>query len=336
MEGGAQDDVIHCGRFVNDWIQGMLIATMAVLGGLALLVLGADRFVTGAAGTARALGVSTLVIGLIVVGIATSMPEVFVGGVAAWDGKTRIAIGNALGSNIANIGLVLGATALLAPIVVQSQTLRREFLLMLAAMLIAFLLMSDLRLARVDGLLLLGSLGLMLTWIVYQARREAAGAQVGEEQADTPGRARSIVSMLVGLTILLAGAELLVRGAVHIARELGVDDLVIGLTIVAVGTSLPELAASLMSMARKEMDLALGNVIGSNMFNMLMVLGIPCIIYPDAFGREVLWRDFSVMSGLTLLMAWMVFFSGKNRYSRVEGGILLLCFAGYQYWLFHG
>ena len=314
----------------------MLIATMAVLGGLALLVLGADRFVTGAAGTARALEVSPLVIGLIVVGIATSMPEVFVGGVAAWDGKTRIAIGNALGSNIANIGLVLGATALLAPIVVQSQTLRREFLLMFAAMLVAFLLMLDQRLTRVDGLLLLGSLGLMLAWIVYQARREASAAPAAGAQQPPHGLARSIIFILIGLTILLAGAELLVRGAVYIARELGVDDLVIGLTIVAVGTSLPELAASLVSVARKEMDIAIGNIIGSNMFNMLMVLGIPCIIYPDTFGREVLWRDFSVMSGLALLMAWLVFYSGKNRYSRVEGMLLLLGFAGYQYWLFHG
>ncbi len=314
----------------------MLIATMAVPAGLALLVLGADRFVSGAAGTARALGAPPLIIGLIVVGIATSMPEVFVGGVAAWDGKTRIAIGNALGSNIANIGLVLGATALIAPIVVQSQTLRREFLLMLAAMLIAFLLMFDLRLTRVDGVLLLGALGLMLAWIVYRTRLEAPAPPVGAEQEETLGLAKSIILMLVGLALLLAGAELLVRGAVYIARAMGVSDLVIGLTIIAVGTSLPELAASLMSVAKKQMDIAIGNVIGSNMFNMLMVLGIPCIIYPDTFGREVLLRDFSMMAGLTLMMAWMVFFSGKDRYSRVEGALLLLCFAGYQYWLFQG
>ena len=314
----------------------MLIATLAVLGGLALLVLGADRFVSGAAGTARALGVSPLIIGLIVVGIATSMPEVFVGGVAAWDGKTRIAIGNALGSNIANIGLVLGATALFTPLVVQSRTLRREFFLMLAAMLIAFLLMSDLRLSRIDGMLLLAALGLMLAWIVKQARQEASAAQGRNEQEGAPRLAKSITFMLVGLLVLLAGAELLVRGAVYIARELGVSDLVIGLTIVAIGTSLPELAASLTSVAKKEMDIAIGNVIGSNMFNMLMVLGIPCIIYPDTFGKEVLLRDFAVMAGLTLLMAWMVFYSGKDRYSRAEGAVLLLCFTGYQYWLFLG
>ena len=314
----------------------MLIATIAVLGGLALLVLGADRFVSGAAGVARALGFSPLIIGLIVVGIATSMPEVFVGGVAAWDGKTRIAIGNALGSNIANIGLVLGATALFAPMVVQSRGLRREFLLMLAAMLVAFLLMFDLRLSRPDGIVLLCSLGLMLAWIVKQAPRAAADTRNEAQQQARPGLTKSVILLLVGLLVLLGGAELLVRGAVYIAREFGVDDLVIGLTIVAVGTSLPELAASLASVARKEMDIAIGNIIGSNMFNMLMVLGIPCIIYPDSFGREVLLRDFSVMAGLTVLMAWMVFYAGRDRYSRAEGAVLLLCFVGYQYLLFQG
>ena len=314
----------------------MLIATIAVLGGLALLVLGADRFVSGAAGVARALGFSPLIIGLIVVGIATSMPEVFVGGVAAWDGKTRIAIGNALGSNIANIGLVLGATALFAPLVVQSRGLRREFLLMLAAMLVAFLLMFDLRLSRLDGIVLLCSVGLMLAWIVKQAARAAADTRNEVQQQAHPGLTKSVILLLIGLLVLLGGAELLVRGAVYIAREFGVDDLVIGLTIVAVGTSLPELAASLASVARKEMDIAIGNIIGSNMFNMLMVLGIPCIIYPDSFGREVLLRDFSMMAGLTVLMAWMVFYAGRDRYSRAEGAVLLLCFVGYQYVLFQG
>ena len=314
----------------------MLIATLAVLGGIALLVLGADRFVSGAAGSARALGVSPFIIGLTVVGVATSVPEVFVGGVAAWDEKTRIAIGNAVGSNIANIGMVLGATALCSPLLVQSQSLRREFILMCVAMLVALLVMLDLRLDRIDGLLLLAVLGLMLIWIVRQARRETRTVQREVEAKQAPDLLKSIILMVVGLLVLLIGAELLVRGAVYIARGIGVDDLVIGLTVIAVGTSLPELAASLTSVAKKEMDIAIGNVIGSNLFNMLMVLGIPCIIYPDSFGKEVLLRDFPVMMGLTLLMGWMVFYSGKNRFSRWEGATLLCCFAGYQYWLFLG
>ena len=314
----------------------MLTAIAAVLGGLFLLVLGADRFVSGASGSARALGVPPLIIGLTIVGIATSMPEVLVGGVAAWDEKTRIAIGNALGSNIANVGLVLGATALFTPLLVQSQTLTREFILMCAAMLVALLVMLDLRLGRGDGMLLLGVLALMLFWIVRKAREEARSAPRDAESKQAPSLLKSAVLILVGLVILLLGAELLVRGAVYIAREIGVDDLVIGLTIIAVGTSLPELAASLMSVAKKEIDIAIGNIIGSNMFNMLMVLGIPCIIYPDNFGKEVLLRDFPIMAGLTLLMGWMVFYSSKNRFSRLEGTVLLLCFAGYQYWLFLG
>ena len=307
-----------------------------MLGGLLLLVLGADRFVSGASGTARALGVPPLIIGLTIVGIATSMPEVLVGGVAAWDEKTRIAIGNALGSNIANIGLVLGATALFTPLLVQSQTLTREFILMCAAMLVALLVMLDLHLGRGDGILLLVVLALMLFWIVRQAREDARSAPQEEEMKQGPSLSKSAALILVGLVVLLVGAELLVRGAVYIAREIGVDDLVIGLTIIAVGTSLPELAASLASVAKKEIDIAIGNIIGSNMFNMLMVLGIPCIIYPDTFGKEVLLRDFPIMAGLTLLMGWMVFYSSKNRFSRLEGSVLLLCFAGYQYWLFLG
>ena len=314
----------------------MLIAVMAVLGGLLLLVLGADRFVSGASGTARALGVSPLIIGLTIVGIATSMPEVLVGGVAAWDEKTRIAIGNALGSNIANVGLVLGATAVFTPLVVRSQTLRREFFIMVLAMTIACLVMIDRHLGRGDGVLLLVALVFIMWWIVRLARKESAAARGEEGLPPSRSIARSLVLMFLGLLVLLAGAELLVRGAVYIAREIGISDLVIGLTIIAVGTSLPELAASLASVAKNEIDLAVGNIIGSNMFNMLMVLGIPCIIYPDTFGNEVLLRDFPVMAGLTLLMGWMVFYSGKNRFSRLEGIVLLLCFAGYQYWLFQG
>ncbi len=312
----------------------MLMAAMAVLGGLTLLVLGADRFVAGAAGTARALGVSPLLIGLTIVGIATSMPEVLVGSVAAWEEKTSIAIGNALGSNIANIGLVLGVTALVSPLVVQSRTLRREFFIMILAMLIALLVMLDLRLGRIDGILLLVALVLIIGWIVKLARQESVTAQGEELTKESPTIFRSVVFMLLGLLVLLGGAELLVRGAVYIAEALGVSDLVIGLTVIAVGTSLPELAASLMSVAKNEMDIAIGNIVGSNMFNMLMVLGIPCIIYPDAVGKEVLLRDFPVMAGLTLMMGWMVFYSGKNKFSRWEGAILLLCFVGYQYWLF--
>ena len=319
----------------------MLLAVVATLGGLALLAFGADRFVAGAVATARNLGVSNLIIGLTVVGMATSMPEALVGAVAAWDGKTHIAIGNAIGSNIANVGLVLGATALFWG--VRAEALGREFSVMGLAMLLALLLMLDQHLSRLDGALLLAALLLSVGWVVRGARQTStateAGAEAGAEARAAkrlPSLGKSLLLMCVGLLVLLGGAELLVRGAVQIAQILGVSDLVIGLTIVAIGTSLPELAACIASVLKKEADIVIGNIIGSNMFNMLMVLGLPCVIHPIAFGGEVLARDFSVMIGITLLMGWMVFVSSKAQIRRWEGAALLLCFAGYQYGLFQG
>lgn len=311
----------------------MLLAVVATLGGLALLAFGADRFVAGAVATARNLGVSNLIIGLTVVGMATSMPEALVGAVAAWDGKTHIAIGNAIGSNIANVGLVLGATALFWG--VRAEALGREFSVMGLAMLLALLLMLDQHLSRLDGALLLAALLLSVGWVVRGARQTSSATEAGAAKR-LPSLGKSLLLMCVGLLVLLGGAELLVRGAVQIAQILGVSDLVIGLTIVAVGTSLPELAACIASVLKKEADIVIGNIIGSNMFNMLMVLGLPCVIHPIAFGGEVLARDFSVMIGITLLMGWMVFVSSKAQIRRWEGAALLLCFAGYQYGLFQG
>jgi len=311
----------------------VLLAVVATLGGLALLAFGADRFVAGAVATARNLGVSNLIIGLTVVGMATSMPEALVGAVAAWDGKTHIAIGNAIGSNIANVGLVLGATALFWG--VRAEALGREFSVMGLAMLLALLLMLDQHLSRLDGALLLAALLLSVGWVVRGARQTSTATEAGAAKR-LPSLGKSLLLMCVGLLVLLGGAELLVRGAVQIAQILGVSDLVIGLTIVAVGTSLPELAACIASVLKKEADIVIGNIIGSNMFNMLMVLGLPCVIHPIAFGGEVLARDFSVMIGITLLMGWMVFVSSKAQIRRWEGAALLLCFAGYQYGLFQG
>lgn len=316
----------------------MLLAIASILVGLFLLVYGADRFVTGAAQTARGLGLPPLIIGMTVVGIATSAPEVLVGSVAAMQGNTNIAIGNAIGSNIANIGLVLGSTALFCPLVVASKTLRREYMVMFISIILALLLSLNQKLSRVDGLILILSL-VTITWLIINLAQQSSenDALAGEYQQELetviPIR-RSLKLLVLGLLLLLGGAELLVRGAVFIARTFGVSDLVIGLTIIAVGTSLPELAASIMSAIKKEADIAIGNVIGSNMFNMLMVMGVPSLIHPGQFGREVLVRDFPVMMGLTLLMGWMVFITGDGKFSRTEGGVLLACFIAYQAWLF--
>jgi len=316
----------------------MLIALLKIIGGLLLLVHGADQFVTGASHTARKLGVSPLIIGLTVVGVSTSLPEVLVGVVAALDGKTSIAIGNALGSNIANIGLVLGGTAVVIPLAVSSRTLRREFLLMCIAMLIALALMLDDYLGRRDGVILLLSLAAILAWIVIMAKRSPRTDPLAREYAREfkAGTAvwPSLLQILFGLAVLLAGAQILVDGAVFVARSFGISDLIIGLTVIAVGTSLPELAASIASAVKREPEIALGNVIGSNMFNMLMVLGVPALIHPSGYGAEVVRRDFPVMLALTAVMGVVVFVHRRGRFRRREGVVLLACFIAYQAWLF--
>ena len=316
----------------------MLSSCLFVIVGLAILVYGADLFVAGAAGLARQLGMPPLIIGLTIVGFATSAPEIMAGSVSAWQGRTAIAIGNALGSNIANIGLVLGISALLLPIAVASGTLKREYGLMLLSVLLAFLLMLDGHLSRVDAALLLGLLLIFIGAIVWIARHsrkdDPLRAEFSQAVTGAAAPAAASLKLLAGLILLLAGAELLIRGAVYIAGALGVSELVIGLTIVAIGTSLPELAASIVSIIRKEADIAIGNIIGSNMFNMLAVLGIPGLIQPAYFERAVLLRDFPAMIGLSLLLGMLVFITGRGRLCRAEGALLFLCFAAYQCILF--
>lgn len=316
----------------------MLVSCLFVLIGLTLLVYGADIFVDGAASVARQLGMPPLIIGLTIVGFATSAPEILVGSVSAWQGKTSIAIGNALGSNITNIGLVLGASILILPITVASATIKREYGLMCLSIILAFLLMLDGHLSRIDAAILLVALIVSIGSIVWLAKKSPANDPLKSEFAQEFSHADSIakasIKLLIGLVLLVGGAELLVRGAVFIAEYFGVSDLVIGLTIVAIGTSLPELAASIASILKKEADIAIGNIIGSNMFNMLAVLGIPALINPDYFAKEVLLRDFPTMIGLTLLLGAMVFISSKGKLIRAEGAALLFCFFAYQYVLF--
>ncbi len=318
----------------------MLQPILAVLAGFVALTWGADRFVVGAAATARNLGVPTLVIGLTVVGFGTSAPEILVSAMAALQGNTSLAIGNALGSNITNIALVLGATALIAPLAVHSTVLRREFPVLMAIMLFTLALLTDGRLDRHDGVLLLAGLAVMLYWMVnlgLRARRnDPIRSEYAAEIPEAMPLGRALLWLLLGLVVLLLSARLLVWGAVEVATVLGVSDLVIGLTVVAIGTSLPELAASVVSALRHEHDIAIGNIIGSNMYNLLAVLGLPALIHPAAFPPEVLMRDYPVMIVLTLgLFAAAYGFRGQGRITRVEGGLLLAAFVGYQYLLFH-
>ena len=308
----------------------------AIIGGFGLLVWGADRFVIGAAASARNLGVSPLLIGLTIVGFGTSAPEMLVSGMAAWSGNAGLGIGNAVGSNIANVGLILGLTALLVPLQVHSVTLRRELPMLLITALAALALLLDGSLDRVDGLVLMGGLVAMLAWVVHLglSARRGVDPMAAEFAAEIPAdlsTGQALFWLLAGILVLLFASRLLVWGAVGVATWLGVSDLVIGLTIVALGTSLPELAASIASARKGEHDIAIGNVIGSNMFNLLAVLGMPALIQPGPVERAVLTRDFPVMIGLTLgLMLMARGFHQAGHISRLEGLVLVAVYCAYQ------
>ena len=320
----------------------MLLWSGAIVGGLLLLIWGADRFVVGAAGLASRLGVSTLVIGLTVVGFATSAPEMLVSASAALAGNPGLAVGNALGSNVANIGLVLGVTALVAPLGMASGTLRRELPVLLIITALVVLLLLDLELGRMDGLIMLAILVLVMVWLVRVAKTPTDDDPMTEEFANeipTGGSTASYVGwLLLGLVVLLAGAQSLVWGAVQVAHSYGVSDLVIGLTIVAVGTSLPELAASIVGVRKGEPDIAIGNVIGSNLFNLLAVMGIAGSIQPSALSAEVLTRDYPVMAGMTLLLALLVYgvLGARGRITRLDGLLLVGAYIAYMVWIYVG
>lgn len=312
----------------------IVIAILKIIGGFAVLVWGAERFVHGAAATAKNLGVSTLVIGLTIVGFGTSAPEILVSLMAAINGSPGIAVGNALGSNITNIGLVLGTTALLYPLVVNSRILKREFPILLATMGLGLFLLWDQQLSRLDGAILLGTLVVFTVWLVRVGMTQPASEPLTiEVESEIPRMSLGRASMwtAVGLVLLLISSRILVDGAVAIATIFGVSDLIIGLTIVAIGTSLPELAASVVSAIKKEPDIALGNVIGSNMFNLLAVLGIPGLIAPMQLEPDMLSRDYAVMLVFTIMLFIFAYgFRGPGRINRVEGGIMLTGYIAYM------
>ncbi len=318
----------------------MLIDIAAIVAGLAILVWSADRFVDGAAALARNFGVSPMLIGLTIVGFGTSAPEIVVSAFAALDDNPGLAIGNALGSNIANIGLILGATALVAPLTVQSATLRREYPMLLAVTLGAAALMFDGDLDRLDGVLLLAALVLVLGLMIRMGMASRANDPLIQNYVDElpepMSNRRALSWFFIGLMLLLVSSRLLVWGSVNIAQALGISDLVIGLTIVAFGTSLPELAAGIASALKKEHDLALGNIIGSNIYNLLAVLPMAALIAPGPFDPAALLRDMPVVITLTLALFVMGYgFGGPGRINRTEATVLVLAFVAYQGYLFY-
>jgi len=319
----------------------VLLTLLYLVGGLIALILSAERFIYGASALARNLRVSPLLIGVLIVGFGTSAPEMMVSGIAAWQGNPGLAIGNAIGSNITNIALILGIAALIRPMEVHSQVLRRELPILLSAVLAGWVLLSNGRIDRLDGVLLLVAFAVMVYWMVLVAvrgRDEGPDILETEFSLEMPGKVGNgvaIIWLLVGLVVLLASSRLLVTTAVTLATEMGVSDLIIGLTIVAIGTSLPELAASVMAAIKKEDDIAIGNIVGSNTFNTLAVLGLPGLIAPGPFPPEVLTRDIPIMVLLTLVLFGMAYgLRGVGRINRPEGGFLLAVFFGYQWLLF--
>lgn len=318
----------------------LIYAALAVVLGLVALVYGADRFVLGAATAAHRFGVSPLIVGVLVVGLGTSAPEMLVSTVASLDESGGMAVGNAIGSNISNIGLVLGTAALIAPIDLQATIVRRELPLLLLITGGVLGVLYDAEVGRIDGVVL------VVAFVVYLIRTiRVGGASVSgdrpsgeakpEEGTDEGTKVKSAgIWLVVGLVMLLGGSRAVVWGASQIAHHFGLSDLIIGLTVVAIGTSLPELAASVTSALKGHHELAVGNVIGSNIFNLLAVLAIPGLLHPEVIDQEVVTRDYVVMAVMTVLL--FVVARGlrpKGRINRWEGSLLLACFIGYMTWV---
>lgn len=307
--------------------------------GAALLALGADRFIAASVVLARNFELPTLLVGILLVGFGTSFPELIVSATASFHGKAQIAIGNVIGSNIANIGLVLGLATLIMPLKVHSRLIKREFPVLIIISIIVGVLLLNGYLSRFDGIVLLVLLALHVYWISVSIPKaqDIVVKEVKEYEAKKLEKMKTSVAIIwwiVGLGLLFVSSELLVNGAVGAAKLMGIGDLIIGLTVVTIGTSLPELAATITSVLKKEHDIAIGHIIGSNIFNILGVLAMPALINPGTFSSAVVRRDYPVMMGYTVVL-WLVTFClpCKGRLGKIVGGIFLVSYIGYLVYL---
>lgn len=319
----------------------LILPIILLLIGLALLVWSSDVFIDGAASTAIHLAISPLVIGVVVLGFGTSMPEIVVATLASIDNSPGLAVGNAVGSNIANIGLVLGITALIAPIVVKSSLLKRELPVLLATSIGAYLLVLDGELSLMDGLILVVALILVMIWMIRVNKAVPSTDSIVDETIEAVEShaemtlRKALISLAVGLVILMISAKMMVWGAVEIAVFFEVPEVVIGLTIIAIGTSLPELAAAISAARKNESDLLIGNIVGSNLFNILAVLAVPAILAPSILDKDVLWFDIPVMLGFTLAILLLAMpRKGKAVINAPKGLVLTLAFMGYLLFLY--
>ncbi|NPA72815.1 MAG: calcium/sodium antiporter [Gammaproteobacteria bacterium] len=314
----------------------LLLPSILLLIGLAFLVWSSDIFIDGAASISTHLKISPLVIGVVVLGFGTSMPEIVVATLAALDNSPGLAVGNAVGSNIANIALVLGAAALLAPIVVKSSILKRELPVLLALSAGAYLLVIDGMLDFTDGIILVVALVLVMVWMIKANKsldpNDPMAQETQQELEELPDLSmkKSIIYLIGGLIVLMISAKMMVWGAVEIAHAFEVPEVVIGLTIIAIGTSLPELAAAIAAARKNEADLMIGNIVGSNLFNILAVLAVPALLAPSAVDPEILWIDMPVMLGFTLLMLLLAIpIKGQAVINRPKGLLLTFGFVAY-------
>ncbi|AEF47560.1 Na+/Ca+ antiporter, CaCA family [Serratia sp. AS12] len=317
----------------------MFLAIALLIVGLFLLVYGADRLVYGAAVISRSLGVPPLIIGMTIVGIGTSLPELFVSTTAALNGQIDMAVGNVLGSNIANILLILGVAALIHPLAARSEVLRRELPLMLAVTVLCGFVLMDGTLSRLDGVVLLAAAAafiLLILKIARLAQREGSDSLTVEQLAELPQDSSNTVAVLwlvLAFIILPLSSKMVVDNATVIAHYFGMSELVVGLTLIAIGTSLPELATSIAGALKGEDDMAIGNIIGSNIFNTVIVLGVPALLSPGSVDPAAFHRDYWVMLAVSIVLSALCI-GRKHRIGHLAGALLLCGFIAYLAVLF--
>lgn len=309
----------------------LLLPILALVLGIIVLVWSADRFVDGAVGVANFLGMSSLLIGIIIIGFGTSAPEMLVSSISSFEGNPQIALGNAYGSNIANIALILGVTALIRPLVVQRRILKKDLPILLSVSILAAFQLADGGISRLDALVEIFLFIGVMTFNVFSMKANKKADTEEHSTSTHTSLLKSTLWLIAGLVLLVASSRVLVWGAIKTAQALGVSDLLIGLTVIAMGTSLPELASSIAAARKGENDLVLGNIIGSNLFNTLMVVGIAGVIAPmPKTDPMVFTRDIPVMLGVTLLLLILGFRKrGEGKLNRVAGSILLVVYAAY-------
>jgi cation:H+ antiporter len=316
-----------------------LYSSIAMFVGFYVLFKSADYFVIGSVATAKSFSISPMIIGLTVVALGTSAPEIFVSITSALQGEPELAVGNAIGSNIANIGMVLGITALIVPLKFRVDILRDDIPILIFVTLCCGATLIDYKLGIWDGVLLFAGLVVFL-YRLSMVQRKSSSMELAadiQEMDEIPemSSAKAAGVLLLSLVFLLLSAQLLVWAVVNIAQDLEISELVIGLTVIAIGTSLPELVVSVTSSLKGQTDLAIGNIVGSNIFNILAVLSIPCVLAPTEIEPLVLWRDYGLMLALTLALVVFAYGIGKDRgINRWKGGALLAVWLGYMFTLY--